>query len=254
MTREQLVVLALSVFAGGFAFGVTGFAYGVVASLFLHHVLPPREAVFFLVAGGLLLNLAALPRFWAEIQWKGCLPFLVGATFGIPVGLMLLTHLEPTTVRTLSSIVVVCYCAFALSRLEAAPLTFSPAWGRIADTGIGFAGGVLGGVAGLGPLLPSVWYGLRGKDKREARGLSQPFALHVQGLMVVWLLWTGSLKVTGVTSLLFAIPPMLLGAWLGLRLFDVLSPSRFRLAIVWLSLLGGIALLARQILASLGEL
>jgi uncharacterized membrane protein YfcA len=251
VSTEQLLVLGFAVFAGGFAFGVTGFAYGVIASLFLHHVLAPRDVVFFLVGGGLLLNVAALPRFWTEVQWAGSLPFLAGATFGVPAGLVLLTHLEPASVRVLSSLVIIGYCAFALSRLSAEPLAFSPTWGRIADTGIGFAGGVIGGVAGLGPLLPAVWYGLRGKDKKEARGLAQPFALYVQGSMVTWLLWTGSLKLTGVPSLLFAIPPMLLGAWLGLRLFDVISVARFRLSIVWISLAGGVILLSRQVYASL---
>ena len=74
MTTTQLILLVLAAFTGGAAFGLTGFAYGVVASLFLHHAFQPGDVVFLLVGGGLLLNVSFLPKFWSEVDLRGSLP------------------------------------------------------------------------------------------------------------------------------------------------------------------------------------
>ena len=71
---SQLVFLGLSAFLGGLIFGVLGFAYGVIASLFLHHAYSPSEVVFLVVAGALTLNLFLLPRLWREINWRQSFP------------------------------------------------------------------------------------------------------------------------------------------------------------------------------------
>lgn len=249
MSYEQIALLALASFAGGLAFGVTGFAFGVVASLFLHHAFAPREVVFLIVSGGLLLNLLALPRFWREIDFRQSAPFLTGATVGLPLGILLLQRMPPANLRLLTSVVVIAYCLFALLRHGQQALQFSRRSGQAADTGIGLAGGVIGGVAGLGPLLPSVWYGLRGKNKAEARGLTQPFGLYVQGLMTAWFLVTSGAQQTPLAAVALGLPLMLAGAWIGLRLFERISVATFRLCIVWLSLAGAVILLVRQALA-----
>ena len=248
MTPEQLVLLFVAASLGGFAFGVTGFAFGVIASLFLHHAFLPRDVVFIVVGGGFLLNLLALPRFWADIDWRGALPYLAGATFGMPLGFVLLSHLPAGSARLVSSLIIISYCVFALFRQGTVPFRLPVLWGRVADTGIGFAGGVIGGVSGLGPLLPNVWYGLCGKDKRQARGLAQPYGLYVQGGMFWWLLWSGGNQTEGLPTISLAVVPMLVGAWLGLKLFDGLSLVAFRSVIIWLSLFGAAVLLVRQLM------
>ena len=47
--------------------------------------------------------------------------------------------------------------------------------GRIADGAIGFAGGILGGLAGLSGPLPILWANIRGWNKHERRGIFQLF-------------------------------------------------------------------------------
>ncbi len=247
MSYEQFGLLCIATFAGGLAFGVTGFAYGVVASLFLHHVFAPREVVFLVVTGGVLLNLAVLPRFWRDIDLRGAAPFLAGATMGLPLGVALLQRLDPALLRLITAVVVLAYCVFALLRHRSEPLRFTRGVGHAADTAIGFAGGVIGGVSGLGPLLPSVWYGLRGKDKIQARGLTQPFGIYVQGVMAVWFLFSSRSHAMPVQAIGLAVPSLAVGALVGLRMFDRISVATFRLCIVWLSMAGAAILMLRQL-------
>ncbi len=47
--------------------------------------------------------------------------------------------------------------------------------GRLADGVVGFAGGILGGLAGLSGPLPTLWASVRGWGKDERRGVFQTF-------------------------------------------------------------------------------
>jgi uncharacterized protein len=47
--------------------------------------------------------------------------------------------------------------------------------GRAADTGIGFAGEILGGLAGLSGPIPILWASMRSWGKDERRGIFQTF-------------------------------------------------------------------------------
>ena len=47
--------------------------------------------------------------------------------------------------------------------------------GRAADAAVGFAGGILGGLAGLSGPLPTLWASVRGWGKDQRRGVFQTF-------------------------------------------------------------------------------
>lgn len=247
LTAHQLLLLAVAACIGGAIFGIAGFAFGVIASLFLHHGFAATDVIFIVVAGALVLNIGLLPRFWSEIDVRKATPYLLGATLGLPIGLALLSLLDPRIIRTFIGVLVVCYCLFALRQHSREPLRFTGGGGRTADLSIGMAGGVVGGVSGLGPLLPGIWYGLRGMTKTEQRGLIQPFGLYVQSMMVAWFLATGTVSTRAVHGLAVAAPLMLVAAWLGLRVFDRLSTKRFQQIVIAAALVGAVFLLVRQL-------
>lgn len=247
LTAQQLALLCAGAAVGGAIFGMIGFAYGILISVFIHHAFTTPDVVFIVVSGALVLNLALLPRFWREIRWRAALPYLVGATLGLPVGFWLLNHLEPRIIRAFVAVLIIAYGLFALRQQTRAPLRLSVSHGRAADGSIGFTGGVIGGVSGLGPLVPGVWYGLRGMSKIEQRSLAQPFGLYVQGVMVAWLLASSTVSRHAVEGLAIATPVMLATAYLGLRGFERLSTGFFQRVVVVLAIIGAAVLLWRQL-------
>ena len=247
LTAYQLALLCAGAAVGGAIFGVIGFAYGILISIFIHHAFAAPDVVFVVVAGALILNVGLLPRFWREIRWRQALPYLVGATLGLPLGLWLLQRLDPRAIRAFVAVLIIAYGFFALRQQAREPLRFSGAHGRVADAAIGFTGGVIGGVSGLGPLVPGVWFGLRGMNKVEQRSLTTPFGLYIQGMMVVWLLASNAVSRHAVEGLAVATPIMLAAAYLGLRGFDRLSTPTFQRAVVILAIAGAAALLWKQL-------
>jgi uncharacterized membrane protein YfcA len=247
LTAMQLALVCAGAAVGGAIFGVIGFAYGVLISLFIHHAFAAPDVVFIVVGGAFILNLVYLPRFWREIRWRGALPYMTGATLGLPLGLWLLTQLDARTVRTFVAMLIIAYGLFALRQQSRAPFRFTGAHGNAVDGTIGFVGGVIGGVSGLGPLVPGVWFGLRGMDKVQQRSLAQPFGLYLQGFMAVWLLAASAVSRSAIEGLAIATPIMLGTAYLGLKVFDRLSTALFQRSVVVLAVGGAIVLLARQL-------
>lgn len=247
LTALQLALLCAGAAVGGAIFGVIGFAYGVLISLFIHHAFAAPDVVFVVVGGAFILNLFYLPRFWREIRWRGAAPYMAGATLGLPISLWLLTKLDAHAVRTFVAIVIISYGLFALRQQSRAPFRFTGAHGNAVDGSVGLAGGLIGGISGLGPLVPGVWFGLRGMDKVAQRSLAQPVGLYMQGFMVTWLLLSGAVSRSAIEGLAIATPIMLGAAYLGLKLFDRLSTSFFQRSVVMLAIFGAMVLLARQL-------
>ena len=247
LSTLQLALLAAGAAAGGAIFGVIGFAYGIVISIFIHHGFAAPDVVFIVVGGALVLNLGMLPKFAREIRWKAAMPYLVGATLGLPPGLWLLATLDPRTIRMFVGALVAAYGLFALRQQSREPFRIAGVHGKALDVGIGVVGGVIGGVSGLGPLVPGIWFGLRGFNKVEQRALTTPYGLWVQGVMVAWLLAGGFVSRAALEGLALATPIMLAASYLGLRLFDRLSTSTFQRSVGLLAIAGAVVLVLRQL-------
>lgn len=247
LTAYQLALLCLGAAIGGAIFGLMGFAYGVIISIFIHHAFAAPDVVFIIVGGSLIMNLALLPRFWREIRWRNAAPYLLGAVPGLPLGLWLLAHLDPQAIRIFVGVLIVAYGLYALRQQSRGPLRFTGAGGRAVDGLVGFAGGAIGGVSGLAPIVPAMWSGLRGMSKIEQRSVVQPFGLIVFGAMAIILLATGAVGRQAFEGLAVATPVMLIAAFVGLRGFQRLSTAIFQRSVVALAIAGAIVLLARQL-------
>jgi uncharacterized membrane protein YfcA len=224
---------------GGTVFGAVGFAFGVVASLFWHHAFPAADVVFLIVGGNLVLNLGMLPRFAASINWRQAVPYMVGATLGMPFGLWALYSLDIRVIRIIVGVVIAAYCLFALFSYRFKPAGLARNAPPRADWAIGAIGGVIGGLCGLGPLVPGVWYGLRGLDKERQRALSQPFGLYVQSVMLLWFMFHGQPSSQAVAAFAIAAPLMLATSCGGLYLFNRVHVTTFQMSVASLAMLGG---------------
>lgn len=247
LTFTQLALLCGGALIGGAIFGVAGFAFGVIASLFLHHAFAATDVVFIVVCGALLLNLGLLPRFWRDIDLRQAWPYLAGGSCGLPVGLWLLHQLDAGTIRAFIGVLLITYCLYALRQQSRQPLRLAGRGGRAADLAIGTVAGIIGGVSGLAPLVPGIWFGLRGLGKQQQRALTQPFGIWIQGLMVAWFVASDTVSEQALHGVLFAAPLMIGAAWAGLRLFDALSTAQFQRIVIALALAGSGFLLMQQL-------
>src|ERR1700737_3532166 len=114
--------------------------------------------------------------------------------------------------------------------------------GRIADGMVGFAGGILGGLAGLSGPVPILWANLRGWGKNERRGVFQAFNFTILTASLCLQASTGFVGAEVLRFALLAFPGTLLGAWLGARTYHALSDQNFRDVVLGLLFLSGVGL------------
>jgi uncharacterized membrane protein YfcA len=234
-------IIALGAAVAGFVQGLSGFAFGMVAMSFWAWVLQPQEAAVLTVFGSLTGQLLSAFTVRRGFEWARLLPFIAGGLAGIPLGVLLLPHLDMVWFKALLGAMLVVWCPLMLRSQNLPRLS---AGGRVADGSVGLAGGVMGGLGGFTGVLPTLWCTLRGYPKDLQRSVIQNFNLSMLAVTMASYLATG--MVTRPMLPLFAIvaPAMLIPSLLGSRMYIGISEARFRQIVLGLLCLSGVALLA----------
>ena len=235
-----LAVTFLSIFFGSLAAGLAGFAFSAIAGAMLFHRLAPIEAVPLLLACSITTQLLSITRLWATMQWRLCIPYLIGGIVGIPIGASLLQGFSPHAFAGGFGIFLSCYSSYMLLR---PPFTFNGG-GRMAELAAGFAGGVTGGATAMPGAFPTIWCNLKGLSKIEQRAIVQPFILFMQIATMAYFSKLGILVSTTWTTYLWCVPAVVVGTFLGLWLFERVDDGKFRrLVLLFLLISGGTLIL-----------
>jgi uncharacterized protein len=235
----ELPLFLLATFAGAFVAGLSGFAFGLVAASVWLYVLTPLQSATLIVGFGLLVQGYSVWKLRGALNWSKLVPFIVGAIFGVPIGVVLLTWSDPRNVRIAVGIFLVAYSLYAIFRPNLKPVS---AGGDAADAGVGFMNGVLGGLTGLAGILVTIWCGLRGWPKEVQRTIFQPVAVVVFLLSALWLGAKGTITAETVKLFVMGLPCVIVGTWLGLKLFGRVDEAMFRKIVLALLLISGVTL------------
>ena len=240
----ELAVLMLGACLGGFASGLTGFGYSLVALGIWLHALPPQIAAPLTVLCSVASQALIIPRMWRTVEWRKAAPFIFAGSAGVPIGTELLALVDASLFKRALGAFLVGYSGFMLLGNARSAARRSGDWrGEMADAGIGFVGGVLGGFSGLSGSIMVVWATVRGWGKDEKRGIFQAFnfsLLVVSGLShAMHGLHTAAVGM----AVIIAVPLSLIAASMGHRVYLRLSARRFDRVVSWLLLASGAGLL-----------
>ena len=231
-------------FAGGFVSGLTGFGFGLTALAFWLYIIPPAIAAPLVALCSIIGQVQTMPAIWHAMDFRRVLPFVLGGLAGVPVGTVLLAFISAQAFKITVGIFLICYCGFML----AARARFEMTWGgKIADAAIGLGGGVLGGLAGLSGLLPTVWASLRGWGKDSKRAVFQAFNFSILGFAFVTQLAAGIVTLDLVDYALIAIPGTVTGVWLGRIAYGRLGDQGFDRIVLVVLMASGVALIANAV-------
>src|SRR5437763_9979422 len=97
----------LATFAAALVAGLAGFAFGLVAAAVWLHILTPLQTATLIIAFGLVVQGVSVWKLRRALRWRRLWPFLLGAIFGVPVGVGVLTWAQPDHVRVAVGILLV---------------------------------------------------------------------------------------------------------------------------------------------------
>jgi uncharacterized membrane protein YfcA len=240
-TIVNVAIYLTATFAAALVTGVAGFAFGLVAAGVWLHILTPIQTATLIIAFGLVVQGISVWKLRHALRWSRLWPFLLGAAFGVPLGVAILGWARPDYVRVTVGVVLVLYSTYSLARPAMKPVKRG---GATADAGVGFLNGILGGLTGLAGILTTIWCGLRGWPKDEQRAIFQPIGVATFAMSGLWLGINGAVSTDTIWFFVIGLPALLVGTWLGLKLYGHLDEAGFRKLVLVLLLVSGIALVA----------
>lgn len=242
----EIAILVVGAFVGAVVSGSSGFAFGVVSSAVWLHVLPPQRAVPLIVASSMMLNMAFTLHMRRDISVQRIFPMLLGSTVGVPLGVAVLQTANAGALRTVIGTLLISYSLFLLFASNLPALALSGRRSAMADGSVGLLSGLLGGATSLNGVLTAMWVRLRGWSKLEQRAMTQPFVLFTHALTLICLGGVGSLGIRTGLDLLYCLPALAIGGWIGLRVFHHVSDRGFHRIVLWLLLGAGVSLLLKS--------
>ncbi|MEM1130972.1 MAG: sulfite exporter TauE/SafE family protein [Pseudomonadota bacterium] len=243
MSAEYLIYLLAGAAAGGFINGLAGFGTSLFALGWWLQIMEPRAAVAVVLAMSVASGLQGVWVVRRAVEPRRLARFLIPGLVGIPIGLQILERIDATTLKLMVAAFLLVYGVYftvrrALPALEGdRPVT---------DMGVGFAGGILGAVAGLSGALPTMWLSLRAWAKEKTRAVLQPYNVVILGLSAVALAFAGAYTWDVVIAMAVAFPATMLAAQGGIWLFARLSDTQFRRLLIALMLISGVVILVRE--------
>lgn len=239
MHAAAYALLFAGALAGGFVSGLAGFGTALMALGIWLYVLPPSLAVTLVLICSVAAQTSTLPSMWKNFDLSLVWPFLIGGLVGVPLGTMLVAHADPGVFKLTFGIFLLVFPLAIHFNRDLPALRFG---GKVADGAIGFAGGILGGFAGLSGPLPILWASLRGWGKHERRGVFQIFNWTVLALALCLRVFGGLTEPHLIWLALLTLPGTIAGAWLGARVYHAMNDRNFTDIVLVLLFLSGIGL------------
>ena len=238
MDGTVLAFFLLASFLGGFTSGIAGFAMGLVVSGVYLHFLTPIQTATLIVGYGFVTQGYGVWALRHAVRWRKAAPFIFGGVIGVPAGTILLTYIDPAYMRIGVGVLLVVYSIYSLAR----PAISVKHEGVPAEVGVGFLNGLLAGLTGLVEIVVVIWCQLRNWPKDIQRAVFQPVLLATILTSTVSLSVAGAVTAETMKLYLLGLPCMLIGTWVGLKLYGKLDDAKFRKIILLLLLVSGLSL------------
>jgi uncharacterized membrane protein YfcA len=234
-----LTLFILAAFTGGFVSGFSGFAMGLVVSGVWLHIITPMQTAALIAGYGLLTQGYGILKLRQALNWQRIWPLLLGTTIGIPIGVTLLTWIDPAYLRLGVGVLLALYTIYGLARPAFKPIRI----GIAADIAIGVINGLVGGLTGLGGVISTISCQWRGWTRDVQRAVFQPVLFAAFVVISISMAITGA--ITSETLKLYGLgfPFMLAGLWSGFKLYGKIDDEAFRKAVLILLLLAGLSLI-----------
>jgi uncharacterized membrane protein YfcA len=229
-------------FAAALVAGIGGFAFAIVAAGMWLYILTPLQTAALIMGLGLVVQGYSVWKLRHALDGWRLAPLLIGTAVGVPFGVFALAHADPRYLRFAIGAVLVLFSLYSLVRPNLRPIK---AAGFSGNLGAGFLNGVLGGATGLAGIVAVIWCQLRGWPKDQQRAVFQPVGVATFAMSGAWLGAQGSISRQIVLMFVVALPVLLAGTWLGLKLYGKLDEAQFRKIVLVLLLTSGVVLLFR---------
>lgn len=232
---EALAIFSIILFAS-FLQTITGFGYALAATPLLALVMNPKDAIMFVLFTGIITKLALLYRVWRQSSFAAISLLFTASLAGALPGAYILKLISNNTLKLAIGFVLIIITVAMVRDFRI--IIRRP---RLAQSLVGVISGFLATTTSLsGP--PVVMYYLNEQTEKEKvrANLTRYFILsNASSLLISYFFGTLN-PATLAANTVLCLPAILLGVWLGEKLFACFNAATFRklaLAIIAVSAL-----------------
>ncbi len=232
-----VVVLAFAVRGGA------GFGGGAVATPLLVLVLAPQVVVPAVAVLNMLSSLGHGARNWHQCAWREVLRVAPFTIAGVGIGVYVLSVVDPKPLSRALGVFVTLYAAYALysaGRPPRVPARWLTTLAGTVSLAAGCVGTVFGGAAG--PIYV-MYLSQRSLERDVFRVTITTIMLCLSIYRIIGYAGFGFFDAASLTLLAMALPPMLVGAFLGERVVRRFDQARFSRMVSIVILASGVALI-----------
>jgi uncharacterized membrane protein YfcA len=239
-----ILIVIVGAAIAGFVQGLSGSNFGLVAMALWAWWLDPALTGPLIVCGSLVGQLLAARSLRKNFKLKHVLPMVAGGLLGVPLGVLLLHHIDSTLFRLSVGLLLVVWCPLMLMARDLPRIEHGK---QGADAAVGLLGGVMGGLGGLTGPAPALWATLKQWDRDTQRATIQGFNLAMQSLTMLTYIASGTLSARTLALFPVVALAVLLPTLLGIRLYRRFSDQAFRKVVLGLLAVSGLILVATSL-------
>ena len=233
-------ILLLGAFLAGIVQGATGFGSGLILNAFWLHILEPSIAIPLNIISCLFISGFPIYKLRKTLDFSKLKSLIYLGLIGIPIGVFILSKTEPIAFKVAVGLLLIIYSIWMfVSRGVYFKLNSNP----LMDKLVGLVSGIMGGFAALGGILPTVWVGLQKLPKNTQRGTYEPFIFITSIASIISFYFAGLITLNILIDFIRAFPALIIGAWIGIKIYPKINEDLFRKAILILIFLAGLILL-----------
>jgi uncharacterized protein len=244
-TLAAMAMIVVATFVGAVVKGVTTIGLAMIAVPLIALLLDVQTAVLSIFLSRILSDIAMLLESRRGFAWGLALrlrSFIAAGAIGVAGGTYLLSTLSGPWLHVFLGVTIL---VFVLHQAYGRPVAFAverqSAWASV----FGLAAGTTQGLTGIGGPYSAIYlYSLR-LEPRQFVFLSMVIYLILDLGQLAAIVYLGLYDATRLLYALVAIPPVMLGTWLGIRLRSRLPPEKFRVALLVLLAASGVTLMLR---------
>ena len=233
-----LIILLGGAFLGAFVQGATCFVSGLLINAFWLHIMEPTHAIPLNVVTSLFISGVPIYKLRKKLDFSKLKQFAIFGVVGIPIGMYLLVISDPSKLKFSIGILLVIYAVLML-KISSFSINVN---NKSINNLVGFISGVIGGLTALLGIIPVAWFSVQRLPKNTKRGTYEPFIFITSIAAIISFAFAGLYKIEMIFDLLKIIPALLVGSWLGIKIYNKINDNLFRKVVLGLILLSGLFL------------
>lgn len=233
----SLGLIFFAVMFAGFLQTITGFGYALAAVPLLMFFMNPKDAVMLVLITGVFLKALMIYRTRTDGNFRDIMPLFVASVIGALPGSYVLKVASDETAKIFVGVILV-IAALAMAREYHVEFKRP----KLVEGLVGITSGFLGSTTSFsGP--PIVFYMLNDTSANKDNIRANLARFFVLGNIVSIVLgyYFGTLHLAQLTTdIIISLPALVIGFWLGDKLFSRMDAAAFRRLALWVISLSGL--------------